>query len=252
LINVNWWCQFVDHPEQPSDLLIKRPPKGVLTSFQIKRAAGLISNMLNFNDLLNSQSLPPEDIKGTLICMNQYKKIFGTSRVPGDKSDSIVSQYPTTSRHVIVLLKDQIFKVNVLGPDGSRVPISEIERLLFAVGKETLSSEPEPAVGILTAGDRDTCFAGHDALMQLSTQNKENLETIQSALFAVCLDDSSAKKNIDESHLQIFHNFNASNRWFDKSLQLIVSNNGRAGINGEHTPSDAVVPGNVITYVLKK
>ena len=59
------------------------------------------------------------------------------------------------------------------------------------------------------------------------------MQIIQSALFAVCLDDAGVKKNKDESHQRIFHNHNASNRWFDKSLQVIVSSSGRAGVNGE-------------------
>jgi hypothetical protein len=59
------------------------------------------------------------------------------------------------------------------------------------------------------------------------------MKVIQSALFAVCLDDSGVKKNKDESHQQIFHNYTASNRWFDKSLQIIVTSSGRAGLNGE-------------------
>jgi hypothetical protein len=50
---VNYWCEFIDHPQQPKDLQISPPPKGVLTGFQIQRAAGLINNMLNFNDMLN-------------------------------------------------------------------------------------------------------------------------------------------------------------------------------------------------------
>jgi carnitine O-acetyltransferase len=67
MINSNWWCEFVDSPEQPRDHLIKPPPPGVISSFQVKRAAGLISNFLNFNDMLNDQTFPPETIKGMYL-----------------------------------------------------------------------------------------------------------------------------------------------------------------------------------------
>jgi len=53
MINVNWWCQFKDHPKHDLRLLKKPPPRGVMSSFQIQRAAGLISNLLNFRDMLN-------------------------------------------------------------------------------------------------------------------------------------------------------------------------------------------------------
>lgn len=54
-----------------------------------------------------------------------------------------------------------------------------------------------------------------------------------------------------KSHL---HNIrsgqNARNRWFDKGITLIVENNGRAGMMGEHSPVDALVPSIVADYSL--
>ncbi|KND04986.1 uncharacterized protein SPPG_00670 [Spizellomyces punctatus DAOM BR117] len=249
LINVNWWCQFVDHPNHPKDLLRKPPPKGVLTTFQIQRAAGLINNMLNFKDLVDTERLPAEYMKDTPLCMNQYKCQFGASRLPGEP-DTISTVWPAKARHVIVLTKDQIYKVDVLREDGSRVPIKELERLLYAVGEDSLHTAPESGIGILTAGHRDTWFKAHARLSSLSKRNVENFNIINDALFAVCLDDHAVSKNIDVSHHQIFHNFNARNRWFDKAMQLIVSSNGRAGVNGEHTPADAVIPGKIFDFIL--
>ena len=246
MINVNYWCEFIDHPKQPKDFLIKPPPKGTFTSFQIKRAAVLISNMLNFNDMLNkyisfcykySQTLPPSNV----FCMNQYKKIFGTTRIPGEKCDSLVHQYPTTSKHIIVLARDMIYKVQVLGENNARVGLKEIERQLFSVGEKslestsTLATPPHP-IGVLTAGNRDNWFKAHQHLKSLSDTNIENFNVIDTALFAVCLDDKGNRKNNDDSHLLIFHNLNAQNRWFDKAIQIIVSSSGRAGLNGEVNP----------------
>ncbi|KAI8585099.1 acyltransferase ChoActase/COT/CPT [Geranomyces variabilis] len=250
MINVNWWCQFIDHPAHPKDLLRKPPPKGVLTTFQIQRAAGLITNMLNFKDLVDSERLPAEYMRDRPLDMNQYKAQFGTSRLPGDPADTIRTVHPCLARHVIVLTKDQIYKVDVLRADGSRVPLKELERVLYAVGEDSLHTKPEPGVGILTAGHRDTWAKAHKELLAAGGANAQNIETINDALFAVCLDDHSLSKNIDISHRQIFHNDNGRNRWFDKSMQLIVASNGRAGVNGEHTPADAVIPGKIFDYIL--
>ncbi|KAI9012971.1 acyltransferase ChoActase/COT/CPT [Gaertneriomyces semiglobifer] len=250
LINVNWWCQFVDHPEHPQDLLSKPPPKGVLSSFQIHRAAGLITNMLNFKEVVDSERLAPEYLRDKPLDMNQYKNQFGATRISASPADKIHTVWPASARHIIVLTRDQIYKVDVVRSDGSRVPIQEIERILYAVGQDSLSKQPQPAVGVLTAGDRDTCAKGMDKLRQLSQQNTQNLEIIKDALFAVCLDAHSTKKNIDLSHHQIFHNFNGHNRWFDKAIQLVVTSSGRSGVNGEHTPSDAVIPGKMFDFIL--
>ncbi|KAJ3336427.1 hypothetical protein HDU91_001785 [Kappamyces sp. JEL0680] len=242
---VNYWCEFVDHPDQPKEFLVKPPPKGVLTSFQIKRAAGLISNMLNFNDMLNKQTFPAEYIKTSPLCMNQYTKIFGTSRVPGKTCDTLVHQYPTTARHIIVIVRGIIYKVDVLGPDNARVTLDELERLLLACGKDSLESitRAEPVdLGVLTAGHRDNWYDAYTHLASLDPKNAENFATIHSALFAVCLDDVGVRANKDESHLRLFHNGDARNRWFDKSIQIIVSSSGRAGLNGEVGCEPAVDP----------
>jgi hypothetical protein len=89
-------------------------------------------------------------------------------------------------------------------------------------------------------------------LSALSTENRKSLDAIETALFAVCLDDAPVPLNPDESHYALFHNGNGHNRWFDKPIQLIVSSNGRAGVNGEHTPADAVVPGSFFNRIVQK
>lgn len=79
---------------------------------------------------------------------------------------------------------------------------------------------------------------------------------IESALFAVCLDDytlPARRKEHDEldGHMiNIAGGKNGSNRWFDKSMSLIVENNGRAGMNGEHSFVEALVPSIVADYTL--
>ena len=95
--------------------------------------------------------------------MNQYKRIFGTTRIPGEKSDTLVHQYPTTSNHIIVLCRDLIYKVPVIGNDGKRVTVEEVERVLLEVGRmslETVSTKTPVPIGVLTAGHRDDWYKG--------------------------------------------------------------------------------------------
>jgi carnitine O-acetyltransferase len=180
--------------------------------------------------------------------MNQYKFQFGTTRIPGDKADTIVNNYPNNHiRHIIVLIRNQIYKVVVIDEQGNRASVRELKKLFYAASKDSLESVKQAPVGLLTAGNRDNWF---EAYSKLSKLNSQEFKIIQDSLFAVCLDDFSAPKNLDSSHLQIFHNFDARNRWFDKAIQLIVSSNGRAGVNGEHTPADAVIPGRMMDYII--
>lgn len=69
--------------------------------------------------------------------------------------------------------------------------------------------------------------------METQAVNAKSLKNIDDSIFVFCLDDYSSPLDLDLSHRNIFHGRNGRNRWFDKALQFIVENNGRAGINGE-------------------
>lgn len=65
--------------------------------------------------------------------------------------------------------------------------------------------------------------------------NAQSFKEVDDSLFVFCLDDYSSPSDPDLSHRNIFHGRKGRNRWFDKALQFIVENNGRAGLNGEVT-----------------
>ncbi|RKO95709.1 CoA-dependent acyltransferase, partial [Caulochytrium protostelioides] len=48
------------------------------------------------------------------------------------------------------------------------------------------------------------------------------------------------------------HGDHAQNRWFDTCLQFIVANSGRAGLNGEHTPCDAMIPSRLFHHIVEQ
>ena len=59
--------------------------------------------------------------------MNQYKNQFGTTRIADSPADRLITTWPATAKHIIVLTRDHIFKVQVVGEGGVRVPIKAIE-----------------------------------------------------------------------------------------------------------------------------
>lgn len=78
----------------------------------------------------------------------------------------------------------------------------------------------------------------------VDTNNAKSLELVDSALFCVSVDDHSS---FDESNpIPIVQNMlhgdakGLRNRWFDKSLSLIVGKDGTTGINFEHSWGDGV------------
>lgn len=148
------------------------------------------------------------------------------------------------------MIQNQLYKQEVYTAKGERVSNKELERQFYAASKDALSNiNKQPSIGLLTAGPRDNWAFAHEILKE---RNAQNLKLIHESLFVLCLDDYATNKNLDKSHRQFFHNENAQNRWFDKTIQLIVANNGRAGVNGEHSPADAVIPGRIFQYVIEK
>ncbi|KAJ3196104.1 Carnitine O-acetyltransferase mitochondrial, partial [Entophlyctis luteolus] len=212
----------LDHPKHPRDLIGKPPPDGVTSSFQIERAARFIVSILKFKANASGPA----------------KRIFGSARVPGDVVDSF-SMSPD-SRHIVAMIKDHVFKVDVYDDDGNIAGVNEIERnnetakiarLLYAACAKSLEVSPSPSVGLLTTASRSVWAASHSHLAALSAANAENLQIIENALFSVHLDDKSTISNHNYSHLQFLHNKTGRNRWFDKTLQLIIASSGRTGLN---------------------
>ena len=60
--------------------------------------------------------------------MNQYKNQFEVTRISGEKADTLSLGFPPKSNYIIVLVKDQIYKLVVTGDDGSRVSNKELQR----------------------------------------------------------------------------------------------------------------------------
>ncbi|KAG0306958.1 Carnitine O-acetyltransferase mitochondrial [Dissophora globulifera] len=84
-------------------------------------------------------------------------------------------------------------------------------------------------------------------LINAGTQNEELLRKIESSVFLLCLDDSSPVTR-DEVSRACWHG-DGRNRFFDKSLQFIVFENGKAGFMGEHSTMDGTPTCRLNDYV---
>ena len=62
----------------------------------------------------------------------------------------------------------------------------------------------------------------------LSQRNRTNLSVLRDALFVVAIDPDDFPRTANEAMFAL-HSGNFVNRWYDKSVQLIVFGNGVAG-----------------------
>lgn len=109
LINSNWY------------IIVQKHPNYGQSNHAVKRAAGFISSFLDYKQLVDTGNLPPQGG----LCMFQYSRMFGITRVPIENEDILVTHQD--SRHIIVIVHDQIYAVDVYGLNGERVSVSKIE-----------------------------------------------------------------------------------------------------------------------------
>ena len=210
---------------------------------------------MKFASLLYHDMLQPDVMKGTPLCMAQFKHIFGTSRIPvRDARDYIMTD--PRSKHVVVMCRGQMYYFQALNSDGS-VGLDElrVRRILSAIMSNADGLDDSrlytKAVGTLTTLDRSKWAATRERLISHSVHNASTLAIVDSALFVLVLDDF-APRDIHEAAANVLHGTyelkhsedvgdhqagTALNRWYDK-LQLIVMKDGSAGVNFEHSAID--------------
>ncbi|KAI0841829.1 acyltransferase ChoActase/COT/CPT [Hypoxylon sp. FL0890] len=208
-----------------------------------KRAAAITTAVLEFKKQVDTGSLEPEYMKKVPICMDSYKWMFNTSRVPAKPADYPVKYDPNEHKHIIVIRKNQFFKV-AHEVDGKQLNTAELESQFARIYN---LAERLPAVGALTSENRDIWTDARKVLLDASPKNKAAIEAIESASFVVCLDDA-APVTLEQRAHQYWHG-DGQNRWYDKPLQFIINDNGTSGFLGEHSMMDGTPTHRLNDYV---
>jgi carnitine O-acetyltransferase len=87
----------------------------------------------------------------------------------------------------------------------------------------------------------------------LEKNNAAHLNTIDSALFSISLDTDQPTSVSEAGELLNGGTRNTGrNRWFEKTVHLVVFQNGIAGLSGEHAPLDAPMVGSAADYIISK
>ena len=223
-LNANFFFLFTDAPGEDD---------------QATRAAGLVLGALDHKHRVDTETLPPATRKGAPMTMEQHKFLFSATRIPGDEQDTARTPYtdawpgPSRERHVVVLVRGQAFRMDVLGPDGTAHTAAEIADGLRAI-RARAGERRGPGVGHLTTKARAQWAASRRAL--LDEGNGEALDAVETALFCVALEDERPAD--DQAVGKQLLGGDSANRWFDKAVTFVVLPDGTAGINTEHCRLD--------------
>lgn len=227
-LNANFFFLFNDPPEPET---------------QVRRAAGLIAGALAYKRRIDDGTLAPVAVRGQAQSMEQNKYLFSTTRIPGAYQDTVRAPYgdewpgPSPFRHIVVFHHGHAFRMDVVGPDGPAHSLDDIEEGLEDVLKAATNPAPtDTSIGRLTTKARAEWAASRQRLAALDPANAAALETIETALFCVCLDDAAPADTLAACDL-LLHG-DSGNRWFDKAVSFVVFADGTAGINVEHCDLD--------------
>uniref|UniRef100_A0AAR2JZK1 Carnitine O-acetyltransferase n=1 Tax=Pygocentrus nattereri TaxID=42514 RepID=A0AAR2JZK1_PYGNA len=248
----DWWLQTA-YLDYRLPVVVHSSPGVVLPRLefsdrqgQIRYAAKLIAGVLDFKSMIDNETLPIEYLGGKMLCMNQYYQVLCSCRIPGIKSDSVVN-YALNKRppsHITVVHNYQFFVLDVYNSDGTTLTVDQLYIQLEKIWNSSLQTNKEP-IGILTSNHRNSWGKAYANLIKDKT-NKESVRAIQKSIFTVCLDAPMPRVS-DEMYrtraaVQMLHGggsrWNSGNRWFDKTLQFIIGEDGTCGVIYEHAPAE--------------
>jgi len=192
----------------------------------VLRAAVLAHRALQFHDDLAQGRLAPEIEGSQRLDQSQYPNFFGTSRVPGQDQDQM--QYTADSGHFMVSCRGQFFRVDIPSE-----PTSVEDLYATFVTIEAQAKPTSDSFGLLTSLSRIEWGQWRQRMM-LDEQNSAAIKALDSALFLIALDLDAAPADRTEAMANLAFG-HLENRWFDKSHQIVVTSNGIAGINRDHS-----------------
>lgn len=246
----DWWEEYV-YLRARSPLMVNSNYYGIdalllcPTDKQTSRAANLIYASIIFRRQIDRRELKPLMVQGLVpLCSWQYERIFNTTRIPGVETDTLV--HLNDSSHVAVYHRGKFYKLT-FHHRGRLLQPRQIEYLLDKIAAD--QEEPtndEEYISSLTTLDRATWAKIREQRLLADPVNRQSLKTIENAAFVVVLEDDNFEFDPeDPSKLdrygQLLLHGKGNDRWYDKSLNLIISKNGRCGFNVEHSFADAPV-----------
>mmetsp|Transcript_5043 Transcript_5043/g.12379 ORF Transcript_5043/g.12379 Transcript_5043/m.12379 type:complete len:753 (-) Transcript_5043:411-2669(-) len=246
-INVSYYFQFSDDKTLVRSSNNSSSNNGggstAAPSIQIQRAASILYATGQYRNRVASGKLAPETLgrKKIPLCMTAYKYMFHACRIPLPHQDSYRIYDPHHYLHAVVARKGRFYKIPLLDAStGEVLSVETLEGHLSEIVALAASEEAEaPCWGYLTGDHRDVWATAREALLELPGM-AEALEVLESGCVLINLDDASPVSRAQCGRQLLCGNGDASNRWFDKSVQLMVCPNGKAGLLGEHSMMDGM------------
>ncbi|WKY03966.1 hypothetical protein Q1695_005165 [Nippostrongylus brasiliensis] len=238
----------------------------------LRYTALLIRGFADYKDKIDTKQLEREISTGknkVNMCMQQYERILSCYRQPATAEDEHIIK-PKRNReneHILVMCRNQAFVVHTR-VGGNLQPFAEV---LFQLKQVLRMSDARKgfavAVGASGVGDRDRAAEFWENMRQVDV-NCISLNWAREALFVVCLDDEEKPKlfpnhpTLDAKEKDLVQqgkhiltgggsHKHGLNRWYDATIQLVVSKDGTNGLCIEHSCAEGIVIINMAESALR-
>ncbi|XP_022650492.1 choline O-acetyltransferase-like [Varroa destructor] len=213
---------------------------------QIAFTAELIIFALHFQHLIETEELKQDfsraiHAKSSPLCMETYKNFFNSYRRPGVKIDyQLPKRNEVYPQCIVIVHRKQFYRLNL----EKETTVTYIASALLNIRSSTSVSD-SPHVGVLTTQPRAQWAVHYELLRK---ENPGHIEALEQCLLVLCLDDAlpptlSGPTKAEQCE-NLLHgkgiNINSCNRWYDKTLQVVVGADGICGVVMEHSQSEGI------------
>lgn len=224
------------------NILVDRPllPKVPTIAELAGKASFLVADY--YHKIIDGD-VEPVTLKGTPLDMGQYSKFFRSVRIPQLYRDQFtVAEFDKTNNFVVLIYRNHMYQVPVTNTKGQ---IYQSEKIAEAID-EIIQTEEEDGlnVGLFTTAERDTAAQIYNDLKAFDT-NADHLQTIADALIVISIDEDSDNSEEAIENLML----NSKSKYYDKTIQLTITQKGRLGYSIEHTAVDGTTIFAVISHV---
>ncbi|RGP65177.1 polyketide synthase [Fusarium longipes] len=198
---------------------------------QAERAAVLTTALCDFKADRDAGRLEPDYLGTRANCGHSLSWLFNAVREPNVGCDKMM-KYPN-NEYVAVLRRGHLFKIPLKQGD-----VNASYDLLKATYQAILDLDLKESswAGMLTTDNRDSWGLNRQKLLSLDSKNTSYFQTIEAAVFVMCLDDNSPVTRAER--VRDGYIGDSFNRWHDKCTQIIVTANGRSATIFEHSMID--------------
>lgn len=215
--------------------------------YQLRTIAELAAKVsratAEFYHLISEEKAVPEMARDIPLDMSQYPNFFRSARIPkSNRDEHYVAEFTKLNNHISLLTDGHMYSVPVTDQEGNIYSSDALAQVIDTI----LSTEqsPGPNVGIFTTVGREEAA---EIYHQLSTSpvNAAILQSIANSLVVISIDKESGDSDETVKNLT----FNGRDKYFDKTLQLVITQAGELGYSVEHSAVDGTTSFAVIQYI---